>query len=168
MTLEGEESMQDSKLIQTGSAGLSRSARRGRSGGAFPGKASRLGKRAGVALYDGDVALLGMRAEALGLCASELGRRLVYSYLCSPSYLGPVNVLLLCKHCDRLKELTDAFSGNLDGIPKLIEAGVVSDCVTEVSENNQQLARTTSANLVLIGRIIDQAEERAASAKEAA
>lgn len=160
--------MQDSKLIQTGSAGLPRGARRGRRGGAFPGKASRLGKRAGVALYDGDAALLGMRAEAVGLCASELGRRLVYSYLCSPSYLGPVNVLLLCKHRDKLKELTDAFNTNLDGIPKLIEAGVVSDCFTEVSENYKQNTETMSATLALIGRLIDQAEERTASAKGAA
>ena len=160
--------MQDSKLIQTGSTGLPRIARRGRSGGAFPGKPSRLGKRASVVLYDGDVALLGLRAEAVGLCASELGRRLVYSYLCSPSYLGPVNVMLLGKRCDKLKEIMGAYDGNLDGIPKLIEAGVVNDCFTEVSENAQQLAKTTSANLVLIGRFVDRAEERAASAKEVA
>lgn len=160
--------MQDSKLIQTGSAGHPRGARRGRRGGASPGKASRLGKRASVVLYDGDAALLGRRAEAVGLCASELGRRLVYSYLCSPSYLGPVNVLLLGKYCDELKEVTDAYYSNLDGIPKLIEAGVVSDCFTEVSENAQNLAKTTSANLALIGCSIDQAEERTASAKGAA
>ena len=158
--------MQDSQLIQTGSAGLPRGPCRGRRGGALPGKASRLGKRAGVVLYDGDVALFGMRAEAVGLCASELGRRLVYSYLCSPSYLGPVNVMLLCKHCDKLKELTDAYYSNLDGIEKLIEAGVVNDCFTELSENAQQLAESTSAKLVLIGCFIDQAEERIASAKE--
>lgn len=117
-------------------------------------------------LYKGDEALANQRARACGLTLSQFCARLFLEHLGTRPYLSRIDRSILQKRCAELDRASDGLRESLRGIVEAVRQGLGKQRYEEIAERNGKLVDEARAPFGELLRLIDQAKEKAAAARE--
>ncbi len=117
-------------------------------------------------LYKGDDALANQRARACGLTLSQFCARLFLENLGARPYLSRIDRSIMRKRCAELDLASDGLKESLRGVVEAVRQGSGKQRYEEIAERNSKLGDEARAPFGELLRLIDQAEERAAAARE--
>lgn len=119
-----------------------------------------------VGLYKGDDALAKQRARVYGLTLSQFCGRLFLRHLGTRPYLSRIDCSIMRKRCAELERASDGLREGLRGVVEAVLQDSGNQRYEEIAERNGRLGDEARAPFGELLRLIDQAEERAAAAKE--